>query len=78
MRDAPDKYRSETIQTTFTHTDISLQIHHSNTFSCKQQKQSLLDENILNHIQFDQERNLSYLLISTLQTLKRKRHLMNS
>ena len=39
-------------------------------FSCNDQKQPLLDEDISNHIQFDQERNLSYL-----PTLKRKRHI---
>ena len=38
-------------------------------------KQLFLDEDILNHIQFDQERNLSYLPISTASTLKRKRHM---
>ena len=38
-------------------------------------KQPLLDEDITNHIQFDRERNLSYLPMSTSLTLKRKRHM---
>ena len=58
-----------------THTNISPEIHHPNTFSCNEQKHPLLDEEISNHIQFDQERNLSYLPISTSLTMKRKRHL---
>ena len=48
---------------------------HPSTFSCNEQKQPLLDEDIPNHIQFDQERNLSYLPMSTSLTLKRKRHM---
>ena len=38
-------------------------------------KQPLLDEDMSNHIQFDHDRNLSYLPISTSLTLKRKRHI---
>ena len=38
-------------------------------------KKTLLDEDISNHIQFDHERNLSYLPISTSLTLKRKRNM---
>ena len=38
-------------------------------------KQPLLDEDITNHIQFDQERNLSYLPMSTSLTLKQKCHM---
>ena len=34
MRDAPDKCLPDTTQTISTHTDISPEIHHPNTFSC--------------------------------------------
>ena len=43
--------------------------------SSKDEKQPLLEEDLTEHIQFDKERNLSYLPISTSLTLKRKRHL---
>ena len=43
--------------------------------SCDEPKQPLLDDHIANHVQFDKERNLSYLSISTSLTLKRKRHM---
>ena len=43
--------------------------------SCDDQKQPLLNEDLSEHIQFDKERNLSYLPISTSLTLKRKRHM---
>ena len=75
MRDAPDKYLSDTIQTPSTHTDDPPDIHHPSNISCNEQKQPLLDQDITNHIQFDQERNLSYLSMSTSLTLKRKRHM---
>ena len=75
MKDAPDKYFSDNTQTSPVPTDNSPEIHHPSTFSCNEQKQPLLDEDITNHIQFDQERNLSYLPMSTSLTLKRKRHM---
>ena len=75
MRDAPDKYFSDNTQTFPVPTDNSPEIQHPSTFSCNEQKQPLLDEDITNHIQFDQERNLSYLPMSTSLTLKRKRHM---
>ena len=56
-------------------TKNSPKIHHPSTFSCNEQNQPLLDEDITNHIQFDQERNLSYIPMSTSLTLKRKRHM---
>ena len=63
--------------------DLTPGIHHNtitNTCettnsSCNEPKQRLLDDDIANHIQFDKERNLSYLPISTSQILKRKRHM---
>ena len=75
MKDAPDKYLSDNIHTSYTHTDDPPQIPHPSNFSCNKQKQPLLDEDITNHIQFHQERNLSYLPMSTSLTLKRKRHM---
>ena len=74
MRDAPDKYLSDNIQTPPVLTENPPKIHHPRTFSCNAQKQPLLDEDITNHIQSDQERNLSYLPMSTSLTIKRKRH----
>ena len=75
MRDAPDKYFSDHIQIPPACTENPPKIHHPSTFSCNEQKQPLLDADITNHIQFDQERNLSYLPMSTSLTLKRKRHM---
>ena len=75
MRDAPDKNVSDNIQISPSPTDKSPKDHHPSTFSCNEQKQPLLDEDISNHIQFDQERNLSYLSMSTLLTLKLKHHM---
>ena len=75
MRDAPDKYFSDNIQISPVPTDKSPEIHRPITFTCNEQKQPLLDENISNHIQFDQELCWSYLPMSTSLTLKRKRHM---
>ena len=75
MRDAPDKYFSDNTQTLPVPTDKPPEIEHPSIFSCNEQKQPLLDEDVSNHIQFDQERNLSYLPMSTSLTLKRKRHM---
>ena len=75
MRDAPDKYFSDNIQNSSELTAKSPQNHLPSTSSCNEQKQPLLVEDISNHIQFDQERNLSYLPMSTSLTLKRKRHM---
>ena len=38
-------------------------------------QQTIPDDDIANHVQFDKERNLSYLPISTSLTLKQKRHM---
>ena len=65
MKDAPDKYFSDNTQTFPVPTDNSPETQHSSTSSCNEQKQPLLDEDITNHIHFDQERNLSYLPMST-------------
>ena len=75
MRDAPDKYFSDNLQNSSELTAQSPQNHLQSTSSCNKQKQPLLDEDISNHIQFDQERNVSYLPMSTSLTLKRKRHM---
>ena len=74
LRDAPDNYLSDITRTTQSQTNNTPENHHTTTLSCNEQKQPLLDEDISNHIQFDHERNLSYLPISTSLTLKRKRH----
>ena len=63
--------------------DVTPKIHHTpitNTCettnsSCNEPKQPLLDDDIVNHIQIDKERNLPFLPISTSLPLKRKRHL---
>ena len=75
MRDAPDKYFSDNLQNSSELTAQSPQNHLQSTSCCNKQKQPLLDEDISNHIPFDQERNLSYLPMSTSLTLKRKRHM---
>ena len=75
MRDAPDRYLSDTLQTTSINEDNSPETNDQNISSCNEQKQPLLDAHISNHIQFDQERNLSYLSISTSPTMKRKGHM---
>ena len=75
MRDAPDEYFSDNTQISSAPTGKSLEIHHPDIFSCNEQKQLLLDEDISNHIQFDQERNLLFLPMSTSLTLKRKRQM---
>ena len=74
MRDAPDKYFSDNIQNSSELTDKSPQNHLPSIASCIEQQQPLLDEDISNHIQFGQERNLSYLPMSTSLTLIQKRH----
>ena len=63
--------------------EVTPKNHHTpitNTFetinsSRNEPKQPLLDDEIVNHIQFDRQRKLSYLPISTSLTLKRKRHM---
>ena len=75
MRDAPDTYLSDNIQTSPVLTEKKPEIHHWSTFCCNEQKQPLLEEDITNHIPFDHKSNLSYLPMLTSLTLKRKRHL---
>ena len=80
---APDNYFTNPHQPHHPNTDVTPTIHHNtitNTHettksSCNEPKQPLLDDDITNHIQFDKERNLSFLPISTSLTLKRKRHM---
>ena len=62
LRDAPDNYFEQPTP-------------QPPTSSCNEQKQPLLNDDLTEHIQFDKERNLSYLPISTSLTLKRKRHM---
>ena len=81
FQDAPDNYFTK--QPTHPKADPNLEIHHESPIknhvtiktSCDDQKQPLLNEDLSEHIQFDKERNLSYLPISTSLTLKRKRHM---
>ena len=79
--DAPDNYFTK--QQTHPEIDPDFNIHHDSPIknhvtiktSCNDQKQPLLNEDLAEHLQFDKERNLSYLPISTSLTLKRKRHM---
>ena len=79
MHDAPDNYFTQ--QPTFPKTDLtpespqSPKNYVSIKTSCNDQKQPLLNEDLSEHIQFDKERNLSYLPYSTSLTLKRKRYM---
>ena len=79
MHDAPDNYFPQ--QPTHPKTELASRFHHlsknyvSIKTSCNDQKQNLLNEDLSEHIQFDKERNLSYLPISTSLTLKRKHHM---
>ena len=75
MPEAPDNYFPENIQTTLLQASNTPENHHTTTLPFNDQKQPLLDEDISNHIQFDQERNLSYLMISIFLTLNRKRNM---
>ena len=75
LREAPDNYLSDNTRTTLLQTKNTPENQHTTSVHSNEQKQPLLDEDISNHIQFDQERNLSYLPISTSLTLKRKRHM---
>ena len=79
--DAPYNYFTK--QQTHPEIDPDFNIHHDSPIknhvtiktSCNDQKQPLLNEDLAEHLQFDKERNLSYLPISTSLTLKRKRHM---
>ena len=83
LSDAPDNYfeqptpqnqlQIDLISET-QHKTITVESEPSNS-SCNEQKRPLLDDDFTEHIQFDKERNLSYLPISTALTLKRKRHI---
>ena len=83
LRDAPDNYFTQPtpqIQPQIDpipetqHRIITIESQPPNS-SCNEQKQPLLDNDLTEHIQFDKERNLSYLPITTSLTLKRKRHM---
>ena len=81
LRDSPDNYFIK--QQTHPEIDSKPDIHHNSPVknyvtintSCDDKKQPLLSEDLTEHIQFDKERNVSYLPISTSLTLKRKRHM---
>ena len=79
LHDAPDNYFPQ--QSNSPETDPNSEIQHTTKHhvtvktSCNNEKQPLLNEDLTEHIQFDKERNLSYLPISTSLTLKRKRHM---
>ena len=77
LKDAPDNYLAPTTNepTPESQHTIPIKENFPTKTSCNEQKQPLLDDDLTNHIQFDQERNLSYLPISTSLTLKRKRHM---
>ena len=83
LSNAPDNYFTNPLEPHHPNIDVTPKIHHNTTTntcertnsSCNEHKQPLLDDDIGNHIQFDKERNLSYLPISTSPTLKRKRHM---
>ena len=83
LSNAPDNYFINPHEPHHSSTEVTPKIHHNtitNTCettnsSCNEPKQPLLDDDIANHIQFDKERNLSYLPISTSLTMKRKRHM---
>ena len=76
LHDAPDNYFPQ--QPTHPTTESTSDLHHppknyvSIKTSCNNKKHPLLNEDLTEHIQFDEERNLSYLPISTSLTLKRK------
>ena len=79
LHNAPDNYFLQ--QTNNPETESNSEIQHTTKHhvtiktSCNDKKQPLLNEDLTEHIQFDKERNLSYLPISTSLTLKRKRHM---
>ena len=83
LSNAPDNYFTNPHEPHHPNTDVTQKIHHNiitktceaTNSSCNEPKQPFLDDDIGNHIQFDKERNLSYLPISTSLTLKRKRHM---
>ena len=79
LHDAPDNYFPQ--QPNNPESDPDSEIQHTTKHhvtiqtSCNDEKQPLLNEDLTEYIQFDKERNLSYLPISTSLTLKRKRHM---
>ena len=79
LHDAPDNYFPQ--QPNNHESDPDSEIQHTTKHhvtietSCNDEKQPLLNEDLTEYIQFDKERNLSYLPISTSLTLKRKRHM---
>ena len=81
LADAPDNYftkpptHPETEPNSNIHHDSPIKNHVTIKTSCSDTKQPLLNEDLAEHLQFDKERNLSYLPISTSLTLKRKRHM---
>ena len=83
LRDAPDNYFEQPTPQNQPQIDLISETQHKtttvesqpSTSSCNEQKRPLLDDDLTEHIQFDKERNLSYLPISSTLTLKRKRHM---
>ena len=55
LHDASDNYFSNTTPTISSNTDNMPDIHQIKTFSCNNQKQPLLDEDLSNHTQSDQD-----------------------
>ena len=83
LSDAPDNYFVQPTPQNQPQIDLIPETQHKITTvesqpsnsSCNEQKRPLLDDDLTEHIQFDEERNLSYLPKSTSLTLKRKRHM---
>ena len=79
LHDAPDNYFPQ--QPNNPEIDLNPETQHTTKhrvtiqISCNNEKQPLLNEDLTEYIQFDKERNLSYLPNSTSLTLKRKRHM---
>ena len=77
LSDAPDNYFKQPTPQNQPQIDLISGTQHKTTTvespppnsSCNEQKQPLLDDDLTEHIQFDKERNLPYLPISTSLTL---------
>ena len=79
LHDAPDNYFPQEPKhpETDSNSEIQPTTKHHVTIktSCNNEKQPLSNEDLTESMQFDKERNLSYLPTSTSLTLKRKRHM---
>ena len=82
MRNVLDNYFTNPNEPPYPNMDVTPKIHHTSIthpceiphLSCNKPKQPLADDDLANIVQFDKQRNLTYLPISTSPTLKRKRH----